>query len=216
MPPASFATPPPRLRQHPSAMRRLTHALPLPLLVLAACTAAQPPAQPSPLPPPPVHAPADPAPAPAPPVEEALAPAPWDQPPLSSAEAPGVLLVQWRQAENRATCAPLAPVSLEPHTGARVRAAQFSGGWAIAYDLPGQRSAFGIAGTGSSARTIPTPIGLICCAGSMEARLATARRAERVPTSSLICASPASSAYTTCGPTWDPSTSSNCWNGSGS
>ena len=31
------------------------------------------------------------------------------------------------------------------------RSATFSGGWAVAYDLPGERSAFGIAGTGSDA-----------------------------------------------------------------
>lgn len=130
-------------------MHRLVRALPL--LVLAACTAAEPPAQPSPLPPPPVQAPAEPSAAPSPPAEDVLPRAPWNQPPLSSADVPSVLLVQWRQAENRNTCAPLAPASLEPHTEARVRAAQFSGGWGIAYDLPGQRSAFGIAGTGSSA-----------------------------------------------------------------
>lgn len=31
------------------------------------------------------------------------------------------------------------------------RPAQFGGGWAVAYDLPGLRSAFGVAGTGASA-----------------------------------------------------------------
>lgn len=130
-------------------MRRLVCALPL--LVVASCTAAEPPAHPSPVPPPPVQTPAEPSPAPSPPAEDVLPRAPWDQPPLAPANAPGMVLVQWRQAENRGTCAPLAPASIEPHTGARVRAAQFSGGWAIAYDLPGRRSAFGIAGTGSSA-----------------------------------------------------------------
>ncbi|HEY0024694.1 MAG TPA: hypothetical protein VGB24_17395 [Longimicrobium sp.] len=130
-------------------MHRLVRAFPL--VVMAGCTAAQPPVQPAPAPPPAVEPAAEPSPAPPLAVEDVLPPAPWEQPPLSSADAPGVLLTQWRQAENRAACAPLAPVSLEPHTGARVRAAQFSGGWAIAYDLPGQRSAFGIPGTGSSA-----------------------------------------------------------------
>ena len=41
--------------------------------------------------------------------------------------------------------------SLGDGAGAKPRAATFSGGWAVAYDRPGMRSAFGIAGTGSKA-----------------------------------------------------------------
>jgi len=75
---------------------------------------------------------------------------------------PAVLLSEWRQAENRATCAALAPQTLGDHQDAQPRAVYFSGGWAIAYDKPGLpgrnpdgtfclncgRGAFGIAGTG--------------------------------------------------------------------
>jgi hypothetical protein len=58
-----------------------------------------------------------------------------------------VYLAQWRAAENRATCAPVAFSSLGAEH-ATPRAATFSGGWAVAYDQPQRRSAFGIAGAG--------------------------------------------------------------------
>lgn len=88
--------------------------------------------------------------------------APWSQPPLPHNQVPAVLLSEWRQAENRATCAALAPQNLGDHQDAQPRAAYFSGGWAIAYDKPGLpgrnpdgtfcpncgRGAFGIAGAG--------------------------------------------------------------------
>jgi hypothetical protein len=74
-------------------------------------------------------------------------PAPWSAPPLAAGDVPAVYLQQWRKADNRSTCALLAPAG--PATGdARPRAATFSGGWAVAYDEPGLRSAFGIAGAG--------------------------------------------------------------------
>ena len=90
--------------------------------------------------------------------------APWSKAPISASQAP-VFLSQWRQAENRATCAALAPIALGAGQGATPRQAYFAGGWAIAYDkvgLPGRnpdgtacatcgRGAFGIAGTGSQA-----------------------------------------------------------------
>lgn len=63
---------------------------------------------------------------------------------------PAIFPAQWRAAENRAGCALLAPASLGAE-GARARAAQFGGGWGVAYDLPGQRSAFGVAGSGATA-----------------------------------------------------------------
>jgi hypothetical protein len=124
-------------------------ALLLPTLLLAgACTAARPappadtpPVEPSP---PTELPPAAPAPAPAP-------PAPWSAPPLAASEVPGVYAAQWRQAENRATCAPIAPASLGEQATARPRAATFGGGWGVAYDLPELRSAFGVAGAGVSA-----------------------------------------------------------------
>ncbi|WP_408586488.1 hypothetical protein [Novosphingobium sp.] len=56
-----------------------------------------------------------------------------------------LILSQWRKAENRAHCAPL---HFRDTAGAKgtPRAARFSGGWAIAWDQPGRRSAFGLAG----------------------------------------------------------------------
>lgn len=76
-------------------------------------------------------------------------PAPWSQPALSRSALPGVYVQEWRKAENRESCALIAPRSLGEYASANPRAATFSGGWAVAYDLPGTRSAFGVAGTGA-------------------------------------------------------------------
>jgi hypothetical protein len=74
---------------------------------------------------------------------------PWSAPALARSEVPAVYAAQWAKAENRNTCALIAPRSLGPEgAGATPRAATFSGGWAVAYDLPNLRSAFGVAGTG--------------------------------------------------------------------
>lgn len=78
------------------------------------------------------------------------APAPWSAAPLPRANVPAVYHSEWRKAENRATCALVAPASLGDGAGASPRAGVFSGGWAVAYDRPGMRSAFGIAGSGST------------------------------------------------------------------
>lgn len=66
---------------------------------------------------------------------------------------PPVYLSAWRAAANRQRCALLAPVALDSVVAeqARPRLATFSGGWGVAYDLPDERSAFGVAGTGASA-----------------------------------------------------------------
>ena len=82
-----------------------------------------------------------------------LPPAPWSAPALGSSSIPAVYLQVWRAADNRATCALLAPERLDPvlQQAATVRAATFSGGWGVAYDLPQTRSAFGVAGTGARA-----------------------------------------------------------------
>jgi hypothetical protein len=74
--------------------------------------------------------------------------APWSAAPLAAADVPAEYLAQWRKAGNRDTCAPLAPADLGEHAAATPRAADFSGGWAVAYDEPGLRSAFGVAGAG--------------------------------------------------------------------
>lgn len=78
---------------------------------------------------------------------------PWSEPPLNPGAVPGIYADVWRVAENASRCALLAPERLDPvlQETARPRAATFSGGWAVAYDLPETRSAFGVAGTGASA-----------------------------------------------------------------
>jgi hypothetical protein len=80
-------------------------------------------------------------------------PAPWSQPALAAGAVPPVYGLVWRAADNRAACALLAPARLDPDLArdARPRAATFSGGWGVAYDLPEMRSAFGVAGSGASA-----------------------------------------------------------------
>lgn len=77
--------------------------------------------------------------------------APWRESPLARADVPAVYFTEWEKAENRATCAVIAPRSLGEGAGATPRAARFSGGWGVAYDLPSQRSAFGVAGAGVKA-----------------------------------------------------------------
>lgn len=94
-----------------------------------------------------------PAPGPAPATQDGRdAPASTPMPPPARpAAAPligeAVARVQWSMAENRAQCAPLALLSDAGAKGV-ARAAQFSGGWAVAFDLPGLRSAYGFAGPG--------------------------------------------------------------------
>ena len=76
-------------------------------------------------------------------------PAPWSAPPLKT--VPEVYRTEWRRAENRNDCALVAFASLGDGAGATPRRASFAGGWAVAYDTPSVRSAFGVAGTGSKA-----------------------------------------------------------------
>jgi hypothetical protein len=79
-------------------------------------------------------------------------PAPWQGAPLPASSVPPVYLEQWERAANRASCALIAFDQLgTAGQGATPRAATFSGGWAVAYDLPDRRSAFGVAGAGVSA-----------------------------------------------------------------
>ena len=76
---------------------------------------------------------------------------PWSGPALARADVAAVYVTQWEKAENRSTCALIAPRTVGTEgANATPRAATFSGGWAVAYDLPTLRSAFGVAGTGVS------------------------------------------------------------------
>ena len=78
--------------------------------------------------------------------------APWSAPPIASSSVPRIYVDVWRVAGNRSRCALIAPVSLGAEdSGATPRKATFSGGWAVAYDIPQLRSVFGIAGSGSDA-----------------------------------------------------------------
>lgn len=74
--------------------------------------------------------------------------APWSAAAVPAQSVPAVYLTEWKKAKNRDRCAPLALVGAEKEAGIKVRRASFSDGWAVAYDAPDQRSAFGIAGTG--------------------------------------------------------------------
>ena len=58
------------------------------------------------------------------------------------------VLAEWRTADNRRTCAPLAFATTRAGAG-RARRANFGGGWGVAFDRPGLRSAFGVAGADS-------------------------------------------------------------------
>ncbi|MGZ5432321.1 MAG: hypothetical protein ACXWLY_27320 [Thermoanaerobaculia bacterium] len=78
--------------------------------------------------------------------------APWRSAPIQRIEVPTVYVEQWSKAENRDTCALIAFRTLgKEGAGAQSRAANFAGGWAVAYDFAHLRSAFGIAGAGVKA-----------------------------------------------------------------
>lgn len=85
------------------------------------------------------------------PTPQPLPPSPWSGPAVNRSDVPSVYMAQWEKAANRQTCAPFAFASLGKGVAAVPRSATFSGGWAVAYDLPQLRSAFGIAGSGSRA-----------------------------------------------------------------
>ena len=130
------------------------------VLVLAGCNAppASNPAQPAATQATSVPAPAaaietpppDPAQVPATePAAKAVASAPVATPPKPAATtlpAKDLILAEWRKADNRKACAPM--TLARDDAGGTPRRAQFAGGWAVAFDRPGLRSAYGIAGPG--------------------------------------------------------------------
>ncbi len=90
---------------------------------------------------------------------------PWAAAPLAQSQVPAVLVTEWTKAENKDSCAALTPDNLGAEgQGAVARRANFSRGWAVAWDksgLPGTaasgvpcptcgRGAFGVAGTGGT------------------------------------------------------------------
>ena len=68
-------------------------------------------------------------------------------PPAPDPTARTVALEQWRKSADPKSCAPLALTSDGGAQGT-ARRAEFSGGWGVAFDQPGLRSAYGFAGTG--------------------------------------------------------------------
>jgi len=91
--------------------------------------------------------------------------APWSATPLTGAEVPGAVLTAWADADNRASCAPIAPASMGAAHDADARvSAIVEGGWAVEFDrrgMPGMREdgascarcgrgVFGVAGTSMS------------------------------------------------------------------
>lgn len=87
--------------------------------------------------------------------------APWSAERMAMSDAPDSLVRAWEHADNRDTCAPIAPASFGAAAGARARTSELHGGWAVEFDrrgLPGVdargepcetcgRGVFGIAGT---------------------------------------------------------------------
>lgn len=67
--------------------------------------------------------------------------------PRNELVAERLVLAEWAKADNRERCAPVAFAD-DGGKGGTPRRANFSGGWAVAFDLPDERSAYGVAGTG--------------------------------------------------------------------
>lgn len=100
-------------------------------------------------------------------------PPPWGRSSITRGDLRAVTLQEWATAGNRATCAPLGFSSLGSGEGATPRRANFSGGWAVAFDRAGSpgvhangeycetcgRGTFGIAGTGAGIEERPDPPG---------------------------------------------------------
>jgi hypothetical protein len=75
-------------------------------------------------------------------------PPPWSNKPVKSKFVPEVYYSQWYRAENQKNCGLLVLTAANKSPQPKIRKADFSGGWAVAYDIPSQRSLYGIAGTG--------------------------------------------------------------------
>lgn len=73
---------------------------------------------------------------------------PWSAARLAEKSVPSTYPKEWRKSGNRDHCALLALSDAEKEPRIKPRRANFIGGWAIVYDTPTVRGAFGIAGTG--------------------------------------------------------------------
>jgi hypothetical protein len=121
-----------------------------PVALLAACGSPQPAPQPSDAPQTPAAA--TPAPDTAAQPSTTPSPLPAANPSPAPAATPAqrfvaaqLIQAEWAKAENRDSCAPIAFTDTGG-VGGTARRANFSGGWAVAFDLPEQRSAYGVAG----------------------------------------------------------------------
>jgi hypothetical protein len=92
---------------------------------------------------------------------QTLPQAPWAETHLSTDVVPASIVSAWQNADNRRSCAPIAPIALGAGEGANARVSDFDGGWAVEFDQRGMpgiarngepcercgRGVFGIAGT---------------------------------------------------------------------
>jgi len=63
---------------------------------------------------------------------------PWAGTALATAEVPDTLVTQWEQSDVKGSCSALYSVT-PPPAEAAIRSANFSGGWAVAWDMPDGR-----------------------------------------------------------------------------
>lgn len=75
----------------------------------------------------------------------------WSKAAISRSQTDAVYFQEWAQSQTKNTCPMLAlPKNANAQIkGHSVRRANFSGGWGVAYDLPNERSAYGVANAGT-------------------------------------------------------------------
>lgn len=80
----------------------------------------------------------------------ALPIASWTKPAINSSQTDAVYHQEWSKSPTKTTCPILAlPKNSNAQiSGHSARRANFSGGWGVAYDLPNDRSAYGVANVG--------------------------------------------------------------------
>lgn len=81
------------------------------------------------------------------PPQDHVGPEPSATPTVPDPAAVALVLHEWRRSKSPKQCGPLA-FKQTGDPSARVRRAEFSGGWGVAYDTPSIRSAYGVAGPG--------------------------------------------------------------------
>lgn len=87
---------------------------------------------------------------PLPQVPIALPIASWSKPAINSSQTNAVYYQEWSKSPTKNTC-PILALPKDANSqikGHSVRRANFSGGWGVAYDLPNERSAYGVANAG--------------------------------------------------------------------